>query len=138
MSHGRYLPVKVPAVDIYRKSIHLGLLTGVHIHDNVVVKELELATAEPEVLCCVHKLQEKWDGIGKVLEEQNFELLEARGGHPTNKRFQVGSNTSEKTLVEVRKCDLCRDWSMHELPLYVTVGNRVRKGDPKRLQLGHG
>jgi hypothetical protein len=31
LSHGRYLPVKVPAIDTYRKSIHLGLLTGVHV-----------------------------------------------------------------------------------------------------------
>jgi hypothetical protein len=105
---------------------------------NVVAKELELATAEPEVLCCVHKLQEKWDGKGEVLEEQNFELLEARGGDPTNKRFQVGGDTSEKKLAEVRKCDLYRDWSMHELPLHITVRKRVRKGGPKRLQLGHG
>ena len=107
----------------------------------MIVKELELATAEPEILCCVHKLQEEWDGKGKVLVEQNFELPEARGDDPTDKRFQVGSNTSEKKLVKVRKRDLCCDWSMHELPLdplHIMIGNRVQKDDPKRLQLGHG
>jgi hypothetical protein len=141
LSHGRYLPVKVPAVDIYRKGIHLGLLTRVHLRYNAVVKKLDITTVEPEVLCCVHKLQEKWDRKGKVFEEQNVELLEARGDDPTDKRFQVGGNTSEKKLAEVRKRDLCRDWTMHELPLgplYITVGNRVRIDDPKRLQLGHG
>jgi hypothetical protein len=84
LSHRRYLPVKVPAID-NRKSPHLGL-TGIHVHRKVSIKELELGTAEL-VLCSAHKLQETWDVKSKSLEEANFELLEARGGDPTNKRF---------------------------------------------------
>jgi hypothetical protein len=70
--------------------------------------------------------------------EENFELLKARGGDPTNKRFQVGAYTSEHKLARVRKSDMYRDWRMHKLPLYITVGNGVRKADKEHLKLGHG
>jgi hypothetical protein len=89
LSHGRYLPVKVPTVDTYVKGMHvsilvLGLLRGIDLHINMLVKELELAVAEPEVLCRVHKLHEVRDGKGGLLEEEDLELLEARGRDPTN------------------------------------------------------
>src|ERR1700674_877731 len=93
LSHGRYLPVKVPTVDTYVKCIHLGLVlglglpTGIYLHINILVKELELAVAEPEVLCCIHKLHEVRDGKCELLEEKDLELLEARGRDPANNCF---------------------------------------------------
>src|SRR6266566_2140295 len=110
LSHGRYLPVKAPTVDTYVKAIHLGLviglLTGIYIHINMLIKELELAVAEPEVLCRVHKLHEVRDGKGELLEEEDLELLEARGRDPTNKCIDVTADASEPKVAEVRKCDM--------------------------------
>jgi hypothetical protein len=51
------------------------LLTKVQ-HNNNPVKELELGIAEPEALCCIHKLQKMWDGNRGILEELNSGLLE--------------------------------------------------------------
>jgi hypothetical protein len=56
LSHERYLPDKALAIDIYRKSIHLGHLTGVHLRCNILAWEQEFGTDEPEVLYCVYKL----------------------------------------------------------------------------------
>jgi hypothetical protein len=133
---GRNLPVEVPAEDIYVKGMHLGP-TGIHIHKDSLRVELEFGTVEPEVLCCVHKLQETWDGKRELVEEPNFKLLEARCGDLTNKSLQVSVNTSEPEPVKVREYDGCHDRRMCELPLHITAGNRESKENPERLQLGH-
>src|SRR6266403_2395505 len=112
LSLGRYLPVKVPAEDIYRKDTRPGL-TGIHLHYNFIVRELKLGIDEPEVLWCVRKLQKTCNGKRLLLEKVNFELLEAGGGDPINKRFQISANTSEHKPAEVRKRYVCRDWHMH-------------------------
>jgi hypothetical protein len=114
----------MPAVDNDGKSIHLGLLMRIHLHSNVLVVKLELGTLEREALDCVHKLQETRDGIRELVEKPDVKLLEARGGDPMDKCFQVRSNTSELEMMKVRKCDGCRDWRMGELPFYVTIGDR--------------
>src|SRR6266436_5290036 len=86
LGHGRYLPVEVPAVDIYGKGKHLGL-TGMDVHINPFVVEFEPGTVESGDLCPFHKLQERWKGKRELLEEVKLDLLEARGGNPTNNRF---------------------------------------------------
>jgi hypothetical protein len=85
LCHGRYLPVEVPADDSYGKSIHPGISAGIHIHINSPPGELEFSTPEPQVLCCVHKPQEMWDGKRELVEEVNFKFSEARGADLTNK-----------------------------------------------------
>jgi len=76
----------VQAQHIYAKGNRLWL-KGIDLHINsLVVLELELCTVEPEVLCCVHKLQQPKNGECDSLEEVNFELLEARGGDSTKKK----------------------------------------------------
>jgi hypothetical protein len=42
---------------------------GIHLHTNVLVTELEPGTLEPEILCCVHKLQELWQENVSWLKE---------------------------------------------------------------------
>jgi hypothetical protein len=60
-----------------------------------------------------------------LIEELNAELLEAKGGHPTNDRFQVVSaNTSEPKPPKVGKYDACHDWYVLELPLHIAARNR--------------
>jgi len=98
----RYLPVKVPAIDIYSKGICLNLV-GIDPHINLPDEKLEFCTLKPEVLCCVDKLQETWDRVRELIEEVNSELLEARGGDPTNKYFQVSTDTLKTETVEVRE-----------------------------------
>src|SRR5258708_6077367 len=122
LCHGRHLPVEVPAVACYDEGIRLGPLAEVEIHINSLAGELELGTVEPEVLCRVHKLQEMRDGKRefKLLEEVNFELLEARSGDSTNDLFQVSANTSEPKPAKVRKSDMCHDWRMRELTVHIT------------------
>jgi hypothetical protein len=53
LCYGRYLPVKVPAVESYGKSKHLRLSTGIGLHINFPHGEHEFSTVEPEVFCCV-------------------------------------------------------------------------------------
>jgi hypothetical protein len=138
LSHGRYLPVKVPAVDTYVKGIHLGLvlglLTGIYLHINKLVKELEPAVAEPEVLRRVHKLHEVRDGKGELLEEEDLELLEARGRYPTNNCFHVSADASEPKVAKVRKCDMSQEGYSR---LHIKIANREVKEDDKCLQLRH-
>ena len=102
-----------------------------------IPKKPDFGIVEPEVLCCIHKLYETRNGKRKLVEEINPELLEARGDDPTKNLFQVSTDSSEYKRAKVRKCDTCRDWHMHELPLHVTIGNRAKRYDGKRLQLGH-
>jgi len=52
---------------------------GIDFKKNSLGNELEFGTVEPEILCCVHKLQEAWNGKCELVEEGNFELLEAKG-----------------------------------------------------------
>ena len=66
-------------------------------------------------LCCAHKLHETWDGICELLEESNLQPFEARGGDPTNYRFQVSADALEPIEAKVRKCIGCRDWHVREL-----------------------
>src|SRR5882757_5282989 len=133
---GRNLPVEVPADDIYEKGMHLGS-TGIHPHNDSLRVKPEFGTVKPEALCCVHKLQETWDGKRELVEEVNFKLLEARCGDPTNKCLQVSANTSEPEPAKVREYNGCHDRRMRELPLHITAGNREYKANPERLQLGH-
>jgi len=77
----------VTAVDNDTKSIHLGVLMRIHVRKNLLVIELEFGTMKPEVLRCVHKLQETWDEIRDLVEELKFKLLEVREGDPMNKCF---------------------------------------------------
>src|SRR6266705_845643 len=86
LCHGRYLQVEVQADDTYMKR-EIGLLMGIGFQINFVTGEIELGVAEPEVLCCVHKLREMWDGKCELLEEGDLELLKTRGNHPRNNRF---------------------------------------------------
>jgi hypothetical protein len=141
LRHGRYLPVKVPTVDTYVKGICLvlvlGLLTGIDLHINMIVKELEPAVAEPEVLCRVHELHEVRDGKGELLEEEDLELLEARGRDPTNNCFHVSTDASEPKVAEVRKCYMFQEGHTRQLPLHIKIWNREVKEDHKCLQLGH-
>jgi hypothetical protein len=46
LSHGRYLPVEVPAADMYGKGIHLGLLWRIHFHTNSILRGLEFDSVE--------------------------------------------------------------------------------------------
>jgi hypothetical protein len=133
---GRNLPVEVPAEDIYIKGMHLGP-TGIHPHRDSLRVELEGGTVEPEVLCCVHKLQETWDGKHELVEEEDFKLLKARCGDPTNKCLQVSANTLEQEPVKVREYDSRPNRRIRELLLHITAGNRESKADPERLQLRH-
>jgi len=119
----RYLPVEVPAMNCYNKGIRVGL-TEKHHHINLLVLEHDLGIVEPEILGCVHRLWETWNGERELLEESNSQVFEARGRNPTNNSFQVSANASEPEQAKVRKCNVCRDWGMRELPLHVTVENR--------------
>jgi hypothetical protein len=94
-------------------------------------------TVEPEILCCIHKLQKTWDGKHELVEEENPEFLEARGGDPRNECFQVSANTIKPETVKVRKCDGRDGRRMHELPLYLAVGNREFKEYYECFQLRH-
>lgn len=100
---GRYLPVEMRAVGIYGKGMRLGLLTGINLYINLHSEEFELGTIEPEVLYCVHKLQETRDGKCELLVEDTLEPLQARSSDPTNNHFQVSGNTSEQKPSKVRK-----------------------------------
>jgi hypothetical protein len=91
LSHGRYLPVEVPAADFHLKGMHLGL-GRIHLHVNLTLREPEFDTVEPQVLCCVYKLQEMWNKKCELLEETNLELLKARGRDATKERFRVRAN----------------------------------------------
>src|SRR6266849_9155176 len=119
---GRYLPVEVAALYAYTEGIRFGL-TAKHQHINKLALEHDLGFVEPEVLYCVHKLRETWKGKRELLEELNLQNFEARGRDPTNNRFQVSTNASEEEQAKARKCNVCRDWRMCELPLHITVGN---------------
>jgi hypothetical protein len=116
--------------------MHLGP-TGIYRHKDSLRVKIEFGLVKPEVLCCVHNLQETWGGKCELAEEVNFKLLEARGGDPMNKCFQVSANTKEREPVKVREYDGCHDWRMRELPLYITARNSKYKVDHERLQLGH-
>ena len=98
LCRGRYLPVEAIAVGS-DGCIHLGL----HLHNNVLVTELESGTLESEVPCCVQKLQESWHRKRELIEEVNLKLLEARGGVPMKNYTQVCSSTLKYEIVKVRK-----------------------------------
>ena len=112
----------MPTKDTDGKGVHLCLLTRIHLRNSVIVGKLEFGTLEREILCCVHKLQQTRDGKRELVEKENSQLLETRGGDPMNKCFQVRPNTSELQMVKVMKCDGCRDWRMGD-------GLRVRNND---------
>jgi hypothetical protein len=113
----------VPAINCYNKGIRVGLTKG-YRHINLLVLEHDLGIVEPEVLGCVHKLWETWNGKRELLEELNSQVFEARGRDPTNNRFQVSANALEPEQAKIRKCNVCRDWGMCELSLRITVGKR--------------
>ena len=135
LCYGRYLRVELPAINRYEKGVHIGF-TEKYPHFNFLSLEPDLVIVEPEVLCCVHKLRETRNGKCELLEESNAQDFEARGRNPANNRFQVSANASEPEQAKLRKCDVCRDWCMYELPLHM-VGKRECKGDREILQLGH-
>src|SRR6267154_4494534 len=132
---GRYLPVKVRGINPYRKGIRgVGVdLREKHPHYNLLVVEPDHGIVEPEVLCCVDKLRQTWNGKRELLEEYNLQKFETRGRDPTNQRFQVSANASEPEQAEVGKCNVCRDWRMCGLPLHITVRNRECKLDIESL-----
>src|ERR1700679_1771493 len=82
LCHGRNLPVEVPAVNPYKKRTHAGL-TGRRQHISFLVLEHDLGCVEPEVLRCVHKLREMWNGKCELLEVSDSQVFEARGHDPT-------------------------------------------------------
>src|SRR6266436_1089902 len=104
----RYLPVEVPAVDFNGKGVRIGL-AKMRLHTDSLINEIEHGTVEPEVLCCVHKLNETRNGKRELFEELNVQLSEAGGGDPTNNRLQVSANTSEPNPMKVRKYGVCSD-----------------------------
>jgi hypothetical protein len=129
----RYLPVEVPGADTNGKNICIGPLIGVHLHIDSLARELELDALKPEVLCSVHRVQETGDGKCDLVEEENINLLEARGGDPKNKSFQISALTSELKPAKVRKCDGCHNRHTTDLPLHITIGNMERQDDRERL-----
>src|SRR6266436_9915755 len=88
LSHGGYLPVEVPAVDLYVKGTqwHIGL-RGIDLHVNSLAGKGELGAVEPEVFCSPDELQELWNGERELIVVDNLEILEARSGDPTKARF---------------------------------------------------
>ena len=90
---------------MYVKGIHfsLSLLTGIYLHINMLVRELEFGLAEPQVLCRVYKLYEVWDGKGELLKEEHLELLEVWGSDLMNNCFHISANALEPEVAEVRK-----------------------------------
>jgi hypothetical protein len=133
LGRGRYLPVEVPAVDIYGKGVHLYLPTGIKFYIKLHHGELEFDTLELEVLCGVYKLQETWDGGCELVVEDNIKLLEARGDDPMKNYFRVCTSPRENKSAKIRKCDWCHDRRMRELPLYITVGNSKIKAEQEHL-----
>jgi hypothetical protein len=88
LSHGGYLPVEVPAVDIYGKGIQWHIvLRGIDLHVNSLPVEDELGTVEPEGSYSPDELQELWNGKRELLGVANLEILETRSGDPTKNRF---------------------------------------------------
>jgi len=100
--------------------------------------KLEPGTVEPEVLRCVQKLQETWNGKCELLEKIKLEVFEARGSDPTGNYLQVSADTFECEPAKVRKCDMRHVWHMYRLPLHIMVGEGKKKEDREHLQLGHG
>ena len=100
---------------------------------NLLVFEHDLGIVEAEALCCVHKLRETWNGKRELQEELNLQVFEARGRDPTDNCFQVSANALKRERAKVRKCNMCRDWRMCELPLHITIGERERNGNPEPL-----
>jgi hypothetical protein len=88
LGHGGYLPVEVPAVDIYGKGIvwHIDL-KRIDLHVNVLAVKFELGTVKPEAFCSPHELQELWNGKRELLVVVNLKNLEARSGDPIKNSF---------------------------------------------------
>jgi len=86
LSHGGYLSVEVPAVNIYGKGQRIDP-RRIYLHENLSEVKLEHSAVEPEALYSPHKLQELWNGKSELLAEANLEPLKARGGDLTNNRF---------------------------------------------------
>jgi hypothetical protein len=107
----------VPAADTYGKGIYPGLLMGIEVHFYNLLEEPEICSVEPEVLGCVHKLQETWDGKCELVVESHLEVPKARSTDPTNKCFQVSADTLEPQTVKARKFDGCHNWNMRVMPL---------------------
>src|SRR6266403_2371497 len=95
-----------------------------HLHINPFPVKLEPGTVEPDVLRCVQKLQDTWNGKCELVEKVKLELFEARGSDPTNNCLQVSAITMECDPAKVRKCDMCHVWHMYGSPqaLHVTIG----------------
>jgi hypothetical protein len=56
---------------MYRKGIHFGL-RRIHLHMNfILLSEHDFSAIEPEVLCCIHKLQERWNGMREMPGDVN-------------------------------------------------------------------
>ena len=66
------------------------------------------------------------NGKLEFIVQLNVELLEASGGDLMSNHFHVSARTFELKRAKVRKCDACRDWRIHELPLHM-VGERGMK-----------
>ena len=82
LCHGRYLPVEVPAVDGYGKSVHLGISIAVHLHINLPSRKLEFGTPEPQVLCCVINNRRRGTENVSWLKKSIASFLRAQGSIP--------------------------------------------------------
>jgi len=61
---------------------------GINRHINSSSENFEVDTVEPEVLYCVHKLQEMSNRKCELLKELNVETLEARDGDSDERPLQ--------------------------------------------------
>ena len=90
----RDLRVVIPAVDSNGKGIRMGL-TSICLHTSLLVREPDLSAVEPEALCRFYKLDETWEGIGELSEDQYLQPFKERGYDSTNNRFQVSAKALE-------------------------------------------
>src|SRR6266853_1381329 len=114
------------------EGIHPGTLSGIYPHDSFPVIEPELGTAKPEVLCCIHELEEAGDTEFQRVQVEDLELLETGGSDPGNEWLQISDGTSEPKPAKVGECDSCSDWSRQESPV-----NREVDINQECLEMGH-
>jgi len=123
------------AAYFHDKGTHPDLLTGIHTHPNRLLTEREYGTAEPEILCIVHELQETWGRKYELVKEGDLEPLKERGGDVRKKCLQVSASTFEPQIAKVRKRGSRHDGHMQRISLDVTVVDRGIEGKCECLQL---
>jgi len=136
--YGLYLEVMESAANFQVKCVHPCSLMGIRCEGNELLMEHQAGAAESDVVCCSHRLQEVWNGIGGLAEEPYLEFLEPRDGEPRKKRFQVSAHASESEPTKVGKRDMGHGRHVQQLASGVGVGNRGVKADSEGLKLRHG